>query len=381
MAAKRAAFFFGSGISFDSGAPTVDQLTEAVFRSGWEAHTDLRFFPIPSRSTGEAERVQEFLRILQAHITPHLREREERNPNYEDLYDAAVQIVSDETAEIVNPLIAEASASVRKATEHLFRDQRAHIDDNRYASLADRASDLVQWAVFHEIGKARQPVGLDVIPGIAAATEELDIFSLNHDLLIERELGQRRIAFADGFGERWGDALRFNWSWNEPGTKVRLYKLHGSIDWYLFRSKQNVDQFGKIRADPDHCRDENGNRLSLLQPQPRFLTGTTVKERSYAITVTGECFAELRKRLTTHRVLICCGYGWGDKGINVRINQWVRDAPENKLVILHKGSTDELKAKRFWLFKWDAYERTGKLSVIPKWLSECTVSDFAHVLA
>jgi hypothetical protein len=65
----------------------------------------------------------------------------------------------------------------------------------------------------------------------------------------------------------------------------------------------------------------------------------------------------------------------------VRINQWVRDAPENKLVILHKGSTDELKAKRFWFFKWDDYERTGKLSVIPKWLSECTVSDFAHVLA
>jgi len=235
--------------------------------------------------------------------------------------------------------------------------------------------------VFHEIVKARQPVGLDTISALAGATEELDIFSLNHDLLIERELGQRGIAFADGFGERWGDALRFNWSWNKPGTKVRLFKLHGSIDWYLFRSKQNVDQFAKVKADPDHCRDENGNRLSLLQPQPRFLTGTIVKEQSYGITVTGECFTELRKRLTTHRVLICCGYGWGDKGINVRINQWLRDAPENKLVILHKGSTDELKAKRFWFFKWHDYEHANKLSVLPKWLSECTLLDFEPVFA
>jgi hypothetical protein len=375
MVNTRAAFFFGSGISRESGAPMADQLTDAVLHGAWEAHTDMRFYPSSSPSVGEAERAQEFLRIVNAHINPHIRGREERIANYEDLYGAAIQIVWDETAEIVNPLIAESNASIRKATEHLFGEQRAHIDNNRYASLAERASDLVQWVVFHELSKARKPVGLDVVGQAAGATDELDIFTLNHDLLLERQLEQEGIAFADGFGEHAGDAMRFNWSWNKDGMGVRLYKLHGSIDWYLLRSKSNVDQFCKVRADPDHCTDEYGNRLSLLQPQPRFLTGTIVKEQSYGTSVTGECFAELRTRLAGHDTLIICGYGWGDKGINVRINQWLRDAPKNKLVILHKSEVGELYAKRFWFFRWEQYERAGKVVILPQWLSECTVLD------
>lgn len=380
MTQKRAAFFFGSGISRDSGAPMVDQLTDAVLRGAYEAHSDLRFYPTSSSSTGEAERAQEFLRVLNAEIAHHLRDREDRKPNYEDLYGAAVQIVWDETAEIVNPLIAASTAAIRGKTEHLFRNQRAHIDKNAFASLAERASDLVQWVVYHELAQVRKPVGLNAISSVARTTDELDIFSVNHDLLIEGELKRAGIAFADGFNDPWGDALRFNWSWNQPETNVRLYKLHGSIDWYLFRSKSNVDQFGKIRGDPEHCRDEDGNKLSLLQPQPRFLTGTIVKEQSYVVTVTGECFAELRSRLANHRRLICCGYGWGDKGINVRINQWLRDARENKLVILYKGAADELKAKRFWFFRWDDYERAGKVMLVPHWLSDCTVADLEPFL-
>ncbi|HJT66391.1 MAG TPA: SIR2 family protein [Pyrinomonadaceae bacterium] len=374
MASKRAAFFFGSGISRDSGAPMVDQLTDAALGGSWESHTDSRFYPSSSRSTGEAERAQEFLRILNKHLTPHLQERDNRVANYEDLFGATVQIVWDETGDIVNPLLRESSASIRNATEHLWREQRDHIVDNSFASLVERAGDLVQWMVFHELAKATEPVGLDVISGVAGAVDEVDIFSVNHDLLIERELRRTRKAFADGFGESWGDVLRFNWSWNQPNTKVRLYKLHGSLDWYLFRS-QSVDQFGKVKGDPEHCRDENGNRLSLLQPQPRFLTGTVVKEQSYGTTVTGECFAELRRRLAMHKTLICSGYGWGDKGINVRINQWLRDQTENKLVILHNGDVDHLKTKGFWFFRWDDYVQAGKLSLVPRWLRECTVED------
>jgi len=94
MASTRAAFFFGSGISRDSGAPMVDELGDALLNGGWEAHSDLRFYPSKSPSTGEAERAQEFLRILAAHISPHLRNHEERDANYEDIYGAALQIAS-----------------------------------------------------------------------------------------------------------------------------------------------------------------------------------------------------------------------------------------------------------------------------------------------
>ena len=375
MPGNRAAFFFGSGISRDSGAPMVDALPDSLGHGAWEAHTDLRFYPSKAPSTGEAERAQEFVRILAAHINPHLQHHERRDANYEDIYAAALQIVWDETSEIINPLVAESVALIRKATEHLFRNQRPHIDRNAFASLADRATDLVQWTVFHELAKATKPVGMEAISATAKQTDELDIFSLNHDLLIEHELDRNGITFADGFGARWGDdVLRFSWSWNTPGTKVRLYKLHGSLNWYFFRTKL-FDQFGKVKGDPEHCKDENGHRLSLLQPQPRFLTGTTVKEQSYGTGLTGEFFGEFRKRLATHETVICCGYGWEDKGINIRLNQWLRDNLKNKIVILHKGSEDEIRQKRFWFFRWDDYERAGKVLVFPHWLSECTVQD------
>jgi len=371
----KAAFFFGSGISRDSGAPMVDAVTDSLLHGAWEAHTDQRFYPSKAPSTEEAERAQEFVRILAAHINRHLQHHEGRDANYEDIYAAALQIVWDETSEIINPLVAESVALIRKATEHLFRNQRPHIDRNAFASLADRATDLVQWNVFHGLAKATKPVGMEAISVVAKQADELDIFSLNHDLLIEHELDQNGIAFADGFGAEWGnDVFRFNWSWNAPGTKVRLYKLHGSLNWYFFRTKL-FDQFGKVKGDPEHCKDENGHRLSLLQPQPRFLTGTTVKEQSYGTGLTGEFFGEFRKRLAAHETLICCGYGWEDKGINIRLNQWLRDNLKNKIVILHKGSADEIQQKRFWFFRWDDYGRAGKVLVFPHWLSECTVQD------
>jgi hypothetical protein len=375
MPGNRAAFFFGSGISRDSGAAMVDAFTDSLLHRGWEAHTDLRFYPSTVPSTGEAGRAQEFIRILATHINPHLQHHEGRDANYEDIYAAALQIVWDETAEIINPLIAESVALIRNATEPLFRNQQPHIDRNAFASLVDRATDLVQWTVFHDLSKATKPIGMEAISAVAKQTDELDIFSLNHDLLIERELDRNGIKFADGFGAPWGnDVLRFNWSWNAAGTKVRLYKLHGSLNWYFFRTKL-FDQFGKVKGDPEHCKDENGKRLSLLQPQPRFLTGTTVKEQSYGSGLTGEFFTEFRSRLAAHETLICCGYGWGDKGINIRLNQWLRDNVKNKIVILHKGSADEIRQKRFWFFRWDEYERAGKVLVFPHWLSECTVQD------
>ena len=63
---------------------------------------------------------------------------------------------------------------------------------------------------------------MDAIAAVASVLPSVDIFSLNHDLLIERLLHKAGIPFADGFAERDGDVLRFNWSWNsgEPEPQI-----------------------------------------------------------------------------------------------------------------------------------------------------------------
>ena len=350
----------------------VEEITDALLTGTWESHTDSRFYPSAAPSSGIAQRAQEFVRIVKAHIDPHLRTRDDRVANYEDLYAAVLQIVQDETFEIINPLIADTLSAIRAATGDLCRDLHPHIDTNTFASLADRATDLVQWVVYHKLAPATKPVGMDAIAAVASALPSVDIFSLNHDLLIEGLLHEAGIPFADGFAERDGDVLRFNWSWNS-GVPVRLYKLHGSVDWYRFRFPTFV-QFGKVH-DPEHCKNADGRRLDLLDPKPLFLTGTTVKEQLYGVSVVGELFSQFRSRLSEHHTLICCGYGWSDKGINTRLRQWLFDAPHNRIIVLHNDPADDLSLKRFWYWRWDEFEKAGKVVVVPRWLSECAVAD------
>lgn len=372
------AFFFGSGISFASGAPGVGAITNSLLQDRWIAHTDSRFYPRPADYEGDprdADRAQEFLRRIKRQIEPHLQAREQRAAHYEDLFGALRQIVQDEMVEVSNPLIADTVAAIRAGTADLVTGQRAHIDDNAFASLADRASELIQWAVAFGLSRARVPRGLAVIGEIAKHVRDVDIFTLNHETLIEAQFDSDGVAYFDGFGEQQGDARIFDGSWPDS-MAVRLFKLHGSLDWYRFRFP-GWDQYARVTADVDHARDADGKLLNLLQPTPMFLTGTTVKEQAYGHGLVGELFVRFRERLSRHRTLICCGYGWSDKGINIRLDQWLRDARENRVVLLHPGTEREVTASRFWTFRWEQFRKAGKVVVVPKWLSDCTSADLA----
>jgi hypothetical protein len=318
----------------------VGDLTNQVLESSWRSHTDWRFYPVSevegSKSTGLAANAQNLIRLIHEQIAGHIALREGRAPNYEDHFACLKQIVQDETSEIVNPLTAMSVKHLKAAASSLYLPICPHIDDNRFASLAERASDLIQCIVFHALRAVTTPLGLKLFSDTAKLFPNIDIFSLNHDILIESQLENENLPYSDGFGECDGDATLFNWSWNQGDTGVRLFKLHGSVDWYLFRFKsRGVDQYAKLRKGPDHARDAQGAWLNPLEIVPSFLTGTTVKEQAYGYSLYGELFEQFRHRLREHRTLVFSGYGWGDKGINIRLNQWLSDRRENRIIILH----------------------------------------------
>jgi len=380
MPDDRIAFFVGSGISRPSRAPTIGDLTDRVLESAWKAHTDWRFYPVPAKegteSTGLAANAQGLIRLVHQQIEGHIIHREGRPPNYEDHFGCLTQIVQDETREIDNPLIAMNVAELRASSSSLCLPISAHIDDNRFASLAERATDLIQCIVFHALRGFTDPLALGLFTDAAQVFREMDIFSLNHDLLIELQFEKQGVAYADGFAEPDGDALLFNCSWNNGQTPVRLFKLHGSVDWYLLRlGRRGVDQYAKLRKSPDCCKDAEGNCLDPLEVVPSFLTGTTVKEQAYGYSLYGELFEQFRHHLREHKTLVFSGYGWGDKGINIRINQWLRDRKANRIVILQGDGEEEVRRKRFWYWKWDDYHRAGKVTVVPKWFSDCSADE------
>jgi len=204
----------------------------------------------------------------------------------------------------------------------------------------------------------------------------VDIFTLNHDLLVEEELTSAKIKFSDGFGRKNGGMTEFSGNWDHARARVNLYKLHGSINWHIVREEKR-DVACRIDSDFANCRNRDGQLIRTLTITPQFLTGTIVKERAYGHSLFGDLFRKFHDVLAQHHTLICCGYGWSDKGINTRIDQWLRDATENRLIILHGKEGEPLEQKNFWVNRWQRYHKAKKFVVIPKWLSQVRLNQLA----
>jgi hypothetical protein len=373
---KRVAFLFGSGISRLSNAPGVCEITDALLNAGWCDDGNLHFSPSETKSIGTAQRAQDFLRVLKKYIDPHLRHRENRESHYEDLFSAAEQILQDETCEIVNPMIFGSVSEIQKLVMGLYHGQATDGCPNPFAFLVYSATLLIRWGVFNMLWPIKTSKGLEVLTSCAKEVMQMDIFSLNHDLLIERQLEQTGVPFSDGFSENRGDVLRFNSSWNNE-NRVRLYKLHGSLDWYPFVFSDSLLQFAKVprNVDPHNCKDNNGDDLTPKNTVPLVLTGTTGKDRLYTVGFVGEVFRQFHARLNEHDTLICCGYGWKDKGINNYVNQWLHNSQNKRIIILNNGSLDKLKQTQYWSKHWTPCEQEKRVVVVPKWLSDCTLND------
>ena len=127
--------------------------------------------------------------------------------------------------------------------------------------------------------------------------------------------------------------------------------------------------------DPFHSHDQNGDVVRAVERKPAFLSGTIVKEQLYGIGFFGDLFTAFRRHLAPHVHLVFCGYGFGDPGINSRINQWLHDRLDgsNKIVVLNKGAEADFFAdKPYWLQDLHA---DGRLILVHKWLQDCTVTD------
>ena len=373
------AFFFGSGISFDSykpfgpGVGTVGNITRHVL-SEQLRETGRIFVPAPAGTDpmflDTGRRAQGFLLYLKGELDGYLRVREGRDSHYEDLFAGCLQISQDESGEIPNPLIARAIKAIRLATAPLYVDLPRGGSGNQFLELVDSALRLIQSVVWLELGQVRNPINMDVISAVARETEILNIFTLNHDTLVERLLQRDKIDFRDGFGGFQAGYRIFNGEWD--GAKVRLLKLHGSVNWHFTTFTRSgggvMKQYAAFDTDISKCFFE-GTRVDA-RPLPEFLTGTTVKEQAYGYSVIGEIFARFRKFSSDHRRILCSGYSFSDKGINIRLDQWLNDQEENLLVILHAGDVDSFLANRFWFRRWADFTARGKVVIVPKWLGD-----------
>jgi len=177
----------------------------------------------------------------------------------------------------------------------------------------------------------------------------LSIGTLNHDLLVERLLDQNHITYQDGFDKPDGDVRYFNESLLlENKDKIRLYKLHGSLNWFRVRDNLSSDAIldrYALLLNPNawHNRNSRGEFVHNLSGVPLFLTGSYNKMFQYNYGIIKHMLHHYEVDLHTSSYLIVSGYGWNDKGINGRLFEWLSRSSRNKLILLHHNPETSIK--------------------------------------
>ena len=129
----------------------------------------------------------------------------------------------------------------------------------------------------------------------------VELFTTNYDLLLEQALEEQNVPFFDGFsGSRYPFFDVHSVEGNElPSYWVRLWKLHGSVNW-------KTTQGGV-------CRVSKG-----VEGSPELIYPSKLKyDQSRKMP-----FLAMSDRLTNfllkpHSVLFICGYSFGDEHINI----------------------------------------------------------------
>lgn len=335
-------FLLGSGISLPAGFPGTEEITKFMFDcEECYRHTDGTYVfsscpSLPEVYTEPVSIIKRFLCFLKEEISQYYKSK--KVVDYEDLFYMASQIADAQSKEYDNPAIQpmldkifskgflDSWEKMQSKRQGLFKEARYYITDAvRHKLWLPLPEDTTYLNLFADAARDKR-------------VNTLDVFSLNHDLLLEQYFMKNNISIIDGFTTSNRDLRYWQVSLYEKNeSKLRLYKLHGSINWCRIRNEDNplYSQQIVIATDPDYTKDEKDNYLTLLDKRS-FLIGTFNKMLEYtAKDIYLQLFCIFRQHLHAGSRLIVSGYSFGDKGINSVLINWLLSNENNSMLIIH----------------------------------------------
>lgn len=389
---RKILLFFGSGISFPTKIPNITKLSDKIIDGKWHDHTDESFVKgnHPSKLMEDYNIVpilQGFLKLIQEDADKYLLDHKRPQSNYEDWYYICNQIRDEENHEIYNPTIQNYIEKIQRLLGNVLESMpmRPHVDVD-LLFLASRSCGLIQSVLRSELSTNNKPVGLELLTQLNNSKDisRIDIATLNHDTLIETLFHDNNISFLDGFSQsNDGDVRWFlpEVSYQDIG-KIKLFKLHGSINWYIYRlidetTGNGIDRHAiPTNRDHEHCLNARGQDLINLSTEPEFLTGSYNKILEYNFGMIRRIHRYFDFMLDDHNTIIMSGYGWNDRGINGRLFEWIDSLDQNRIVLLHKNPTNirDNSKSAMWR-RFDSLVESGKLILIPLWMSEITIEN------
>jgi hypothetical protein len=172
---------------------------------------------------------------------------------------------------------------------------------------------------------------------------EIDIYTLNHDLLLELFTQECKLNMSNGFSTTlstlYQNSKHIPIFDNTFAGRIRLIKLHGSVDQYKYGYTENsnrhkgydyfktLDYYDKQLAQDI---DAHGNAIQKFTPNitPQFVTGRNKHNLIQKDKMYSELYKRFEANLPLAEKLIIVGYSFADEHINSIIKNSKDSIPE-----------------------------------------------------
>lgn len=381
-------FLLGSGASHPEMPSTHDITLQVLSGEGVARHTNSLYFfgsPLCGRDDDEdINRIVRLMNLVRSICETYYSDEPTRGTNYEDYYYVLSQISDSELREFDNPAVQPLIDELRLHVEQIVSPPHSFATIRRVEDIFRESTNYIEDVSMNMLRRQRPNLDdhLQYLIEAIAARPRIDIFTLNHDTVIEDTLTHNGIAFIDGFGGAISD-LRY-WqpelfSSNEQTT--RLFKIHGSIDWYWVQPGDGepggLAQFRDQNIH--HLPRPDAQELIANPPRPRMLMGTFNKMLYYTQGLYTELHCNFHVSLGRETEMVVCGYGFRDKGINTKIAQWLTANRERRMTVIHHNPIS-LFARARGLIANNAqmWQDSGQLQVIEVSAQEVTWQDIRN---
>lgn len=162
---------------------------------------------------------------------------------------------------------------------------------------------------------------------------------LNYDTVLEDALALERISFSDGLD---GGATGW-WSprvFDRDGLAARVLKLHGSIDWCEFPGDPLPRRIG-----PSLGMEAADERRILIWPASTKYRETQLDPYAQLV---DRARGVLRPEQGSQRVIVICGYGFGDAHINIELDRALRESSGNLIIAIFTHESEPVGQLKTW---------------------------------
>ena len=336
-------FLLGSGISKPILNTDVGKITSSIVDDYWCLHNNLycKVDTIENESP-IVNRFKSVINIVTEELVTSSENLTKENINYEHLFYVFDQIKNIREEARTNHLAHKHIAELeKKCSEYIVND---YGDTIEFIDFARRISTYINSVVFNHLIYGNE---LDnFIPLFDQFKKEgikSHIFTLNHDLLLEKYFHTKGIIYNDFFEN--GDSPLRKFSINSVGIlndyDFCLFKLHGSINW--IRNLRKFFDYFVIDEYSSKLLEQFpflSNGISTVNSTPEFLTGHTNKSIDYFHGIYSFLVAKFIEKLNETDILIVSGFGWQDYVIREIIIEWLDYKKTRKMILCYENNDD-----------------------------------------